>query len=86
MIGIMGELHPKFAKENGVSGTVAFELDMNLITKEVDNFSYKILNKFYHRNQTALSYNSPHFFYIISYFTSEIYNYHNNFTFLFFCF
>ena len=46
MIGIIGELHPKFAKEKGVSGTVAFELDMALITKEENNFSYKILNKY----------------------------------------
>ena len=46
LIGIVGELHPRFAKEKGISGTVAFEIDMNLITCEKDNFTYKILNKY----------------------------------------
>lgn len=45
-IGILGELHPKFAKENGLSRTVAFEIELEEFLKEKDDFAYKILNKF----------------------------------------
>lgn len=46
LVGILGELHPRFAKEKGLSGTVAFELDMSFITEEKNDFVYKSLNKY----------------------------------------
>ena len=46
MIGVLGELHPRFAKKMGVSGTVVFELELALLTGEENPFTYKPLNKY----------------------------------------
>ncbi|MCR5231413.1 MAG: phenylalanine--tRNA ligase subunit beta [Acholeplasmatales bacterium] len=46
MVGFLGELHPKFAKENDVSGTVAFEMDLAELISEDNGLKYKPINKF----------------------------------------
>ena len=46
LVGYFGELHPRFAKKMGVSGTIVFELDLKSITTENNTFNYKVLNKF----------------------------------------
>ncbi len=46
MIGILGELHPRFSKEMGVGNTVALEISIDEILKEEKPFIYKPLNKF----------------------------------------
>lgn len=46
LIGVLGELHPKFAKENGLTGTVAFEIELEHILNDKTEFNYKALNKF----------------------------------------
>ena len=45
-IGVIGELHPKFAKENDVSGTIALEIDLTTLIKEENNLKYHAINKF----------------------------------------
>lgn len=45
-IGVIGELHPKFAKENDVSGTIALEIDLTSLIKEENNLKYHAINKF----------------------------------------
>lgn len=46
MIGIIGELHPRFAKEKGISGTVAFEIELEPILSSNQAFQYKPMNKY----------------------------------------
>lgn len=46
MIGVLGELHPRFAKSHGVSGAVAFELELEPILALQHHFSYHPMNKF----------------------------------------
>ena len=46
MIGIIGELHPRFAKEQGVGRVVAFEISVEKITTEVAPFKYEPINRF----------------------------------------
>ncbi len=46
MIGLLGELHPRFSKEMGVGNTVALEISIDEILKEEKTFNYKPLNKF----------------------------------------
>lgn len=45
-IGVIGELHPKYAKEIGAQGTIALELDLKTIITEESNFKYHPINKF----------------------------------------
>ena len=45
-IGVLGELHPKFAKDHDVSGTVAFEMDLYDLIHEDNGLKYKPINKF----------------------------------------
>lgn len=45
-IGIIGELHPRHAREIGLSGTVAFEIELEPILFDNDTFSYKMMNKY----------------------------------------
>lgn len=46
MIGIIGELHPRFAKEKGISGTVAFEIELEPILSSNQAFQYRPMNKY----------------------------------------
>ena len=46
MIGVIGQLHPKFAKENDLGLTVALELDLKPILENVCKFTYSPINKF----------------------------------------
>ncbi len=46
MIGVIGELHPRFAKDKGISGTVAFEIDLEPVLLYHHTFTYKPMNKF----------------------------------------
>lgn len=46
MIGVIGELHPRFAKDKGISGTVAFEIDLEPVLLYHHDFTYKPMNKF----------------------------------------
>lgn len=45
-VGVIGELHPKFAKAHDVSGTVAFEMDLTDLINEDNGLKYKPINKF----------------------------------------
>ena len=45
-IGVLGELHPKFAKAHDVLGTVAFEMDLHDIINEDNGLKYHPINKF----------------------------------------
>ena len=45
-IGLIGELHPKFAKENDLTGTVALEIDLYDLIHEDNGLKYKPINKF----------------------------------------
>lgn len=45
-IGVLGELHPKFAKDHDVAGTVAFEMDLYDLIHEDNGLKYKPINKF----------------------------------------
>ena len=45
-IGVIGELHPKFAKENDVSGTIALEIDLTTLIAEENTLKYHAINKF----------------------------------------
>lgn len=45
-IGVLGELHPKFAKAHDVSGTVAFEMDLADLINENNGLKYHPINKF----------------------------------------
>ena len=46
MIGYIGELHPRFAKKQGVNGTVVFEIELDDVLSLNNSFKYKPLNKF----------------------------------------
>ena len=46
VIGVIGELHPKFAKEKGVSGTIALEIDMTDLINEENGLKYQSINKY----------------------------------------
>ena len=46
VIGFISELHPKFAKENDVTGTIVLEISLEGFIKEQGKFKYKSLNKF----------------------------------------
>jgi phenylalanyl-tRNA synthetase beta chain len=45
-IGVLGELHPKFAKAHDVAGTVAFEMDLAELLNENNGLKYHPINKF----------------------------------------
>lgn len=45
-IGVIGELHPKFAKNNGISGTIALELSLQDIITEQNVLKYHPINKY----------------------------------------
>ncbi|MBQ3253085.1 MAG: phenylalanine--tRNA ligase subunit beta, partial [Acholeplasmatales bacterium] len=45
-IGVIGELHPKFAKDNGISGTIALELSLYDIITEQNVLKYHPINKY----------------------------------------
>ena len=45
-IGVIGELHPRFAKEHDVQGTIACELDITPIITEENKLKYHSINKF----------------------------------------
>ena len=45
-IGVIGELHPKFAKDHDVSGTIACEIDITPIITEENKLKYHSINKF----------------------------------------
>ncbi len=46
MIGILGQLHPKFSKDMGLGTTVALEMSLEEIIHEQKKFTYQALNKF----------------------------------------
>ena len=46
MIGLIGQMHPKFAKEMGIGTTVALEISLEDVLSEVSSFTYKPINKF----------------------------------------
>ena len=46
VIGFIGELHPKFAKDNDVLNTIVLEISLKGFTKEQGKFKYHSLNKF----------------------------------------
>ncbi len=45
-IGVIGELHPKFAKDKGVQGTIALEIDMTDLINEENGLKYQSINKY----------------------------------------
>ena len=45
-IGVIGDLHPKFAKEHDVNGTIALEITLADITTEENTLKYHPINKF----------------------------------------
>ena len=45
-IGVIGELHPRFAKEKGVAGTIALEIDMTDLITEENALKYQSINKY----------------------------------------
>ncbi len=46
MIGVIGQMHPKFSKDMGIGNTVALEISLEEILKEEKKFVYKPINKF----------------------------------------
>jgi phenylalanyl-tRNA synthetase beta chain len=46
LIGLLGEIHPRLAKELGVGRTIAYELSLEDIVNEVKEFKYQPINKF----------------------------------------
>ncbi|MDE7263092.1 MAG: phenylalanine--tRNA ligase subunit beta [Anaeroplasmataceae bacterium] len=46
MIGVLGQLHPRFSKEMGVGNTVALEISIADILQDSKPFNYQSLNKF----------------------------------------
>ncbi len=46
MIGIMGQMHPKFSKDKGIGTTVALEISLEDILNAEEVFVYKPINKF----------------------------------------
>ena len=45
-IGIIGELHPRFAKDHDCKGTVALEIDLTDLINENNGLKYESINKF----------------------------------------
>jgi len=45
-IGVIGELHPKFAKANDVAGTIALEINITPLISEENKLKYHSINKF----------------------------------------
>ena len=45
-IGVIGELHPRFAKDRGVQGTIALEIDMTDLITEENGLKYQSINKY----------------------------------------
>lgn len=46
MIGVFGQLHPRFSKEMNLGTTVALEISLEEIVKEESSFTYVPINKF----------------------------------------
>lgn len=46
MIGVIGQLHPRFSKDMGIGTTVALELSLEDIMHEQKSFQYQPINKF----------------------------------------
>ncbi|HRF71027.1 MAG TPA: phenylalanine--tRNA ligase subunit beta, partial [Candidatus Pelethenecus sp.] len=46
MIGVFGQLHPRFSKEMNLGTTVALEISLEEIVKEESSFTYVPVNKF----------------------------------------
>ncbi len=46
MIGVIGELHPRFAKEHELNGVVAFEIELEPVLLYHHHFQYKPMNKY----------------------------------------
>lgn len=46
MIGVIGQMHPKFSKDMGLDTTIALEISLEEILKEEKRFVYKPINKF----------------------------------------
>ena len=46
LIGVLGEIHPRLAKELGVGRTIAYELSLEDIVNEAKEFKYQPINKF----------------------------------------
>lgn len=46
VIGVIGELHPRFAKEHDVEGTIALEIDLKTLINDEPEFKYHSINKF----------------------------------------
>lgn len=46
IIGVIGQMHPKFSKEMDISTTIALEIDLEDIINEENKFEYKPINKF----------------------------------------
>ena len=46
MIGVIGQMHPKFAKEMGIGNTVALEISLESILVEDKKLKYKPINKY----------------------------------------
>lgn len=45
-IGVIGELHPRFAKQHDVSGTIALEIDLTDLITDKQELKYQSINKF----------------------------------------
>ncbi len=45
-VGFISELHPKFAKDNDVAGTVVLEIKLAKVLLENNNFKYHSINKY----------------------------------------
>lgn len=46
MIGVLGQMHPKFSKDMGIGTTVALEISLEEILEEEKGFVYQPINKF----------------------------------------
>lgn len=46
MIGVIGELHPRFIKEMDIANTICFELELQPIIDSANVFNYKPINKY----------------------------------------
>lgn len=46
MIGVLGQMHPKFSKDMGIGTTVALEISLEEILAEEKGFIYRPINKF----------------------------------------
>ena len=46
MIGVIGQMHPRYAKKMGINTTIALEINIEPIINNVKAFKYKSINKF----------------------------------------